>query len=567
MTKYGTSAAAYRNRVAHQFAGAPMAQIGRSSFSRSHGYKTTFDADYLYPFMLEEVLPGDTWKVKTNSIVRVESMLKPIMDNLYLETFYFFVPNRLIWDNFERFMGQQDNPSDSIDYLIPTLAQPDTSYWGALTLADYFGLPVASLSSTSVAGAGISSLPFRAYALIYNQWFRDENLCPSVYCPKGDGPDTLTSSTGGSPSNPLNGSLLKRAKAHDYFTSSLPWPQKGPAVDVPLGDVAPIGLYDTVESTTSASLANIGPQAFKFTAIRRTGDSRGMNGNFFNDGDTTGSASTDVISPNWSWVGDKTQVLLTDLSEASAVSINSLRQAFQLQKFYERMARGGSRYIEIIKAHFGVTSPDARLQRSEYLGGNSQRMAFTTVAQTSSTDTTSPQANLSAFGIVGGNIGGFTRSFVEHGWIIGLFNIRADLTYQQGINKKWLRRTREDFYWPTFAHLGEQAVLNKEIFAQGTVDDDKVFGYQERFAEYRYAQSIVTGELRSSYTQSLDIWHLAQDFETLPALNQVFIESSVPMSRIVAVPSRPAFVGDFWHEVQCVRPMPLYGTPGLVDHF
>ena len=231
------------------------------------------------------------------------------------------------------------------------------------------------------------------------------------------------------------------------------------------------------------------------------------------------------------------------------------------------MARGGSRYIEIIKAHFGVTSPDARLQRSEYLGGNSQRMAFTTVAQTSSTDTTSPQANLSAFGIVGGNIGGFTRSFVEHGWIIGLFNIRADLTYQQGINKKWLRRTREDFYWPTFAHLGEQAVLNKEIFAQGTVDDDKVFGYQERFAEYRYAQSIVTGELRSSYTQSLDIWHLAQDFETLPALNQVFIESSVPMSRIVAVPSRPAFVGDFWHEVQCVRPMPLYGTPGLVDHF
>lgn len=567
--------ARWRNKVAHQFSNAPQAMIGRSSFSRSHGYKTTFNADFLYPFLCEEVLPGDTWQVSTNSVVRVESMLKPIMDSLYLDTFYFFIPYRLIWDNFQRFMGEQDNPGDSIDYLVPTINveySASNNYTGSLTLWDYFGLPpIASTAVNSTGGVysdSVSVLPFRAYALVWNQWFRDENLQDACPCPFGDGPDFLSSMDSGT-SGAVNGDILPRAKAHDYFTSALPWPQKGPGVDIPLGDLAPVSAYQTPSAASlghNPTVADVGDLSVPWvTWASYGGQSSTVNfGTVFGANETGASAAQ---RSGQAWLADGNLVLMTDLSSASAVSINSLRQAFQLQKFYERMARGGSRYIEIIKAHFGVTSPDARLQRAEYLGGGTQSMVFNTVAQTSSTDETSPQANLSAFGIVGGKSGGFTRSFVEHGLILGLFSVRGDLTYQQGVQRKWTRRTREDFYWPTFAHLGEQPVYNYEIFAQGTDADNQVFGYQERYAEYRYAQSVVTGEMRSSYAQSLDIWHLAQDFDSLPALNSSFIQSSTPMSRVVAVSNRPAFVGDFWHKIKCTRPMPLYGTPGLVDHF
>ena len=568
------SGARWRNRVAHQFSNAPQAQIGRSTFSRSHGYKTTFNSDLLYPFLCEEVLPGDTWQVSTNSIVRVESMLKPIMDSLYLDTFYFFVPYRLIWDNFQRFMGEQDRPSDSTDYLVPTVnvalsATADSNRCAALTLWDYFGLPpLPDNTGSNGVMASISAMPFRAYALIWNQWFRDENLQNPCAFVTGDGPDTLIPFVNSeTPEAGVNASILPRAKPHDYFTSALPWPQKGPGVDIPLGDLAPVGVYEALGPTSNPTVSNLGSSVLPWlTATNEVNNSSVIFFGANKAGVAQKLQKTDTDGV-YAWQSDTSYALATDLSQATAVSINSLRQAFQLQKFYERMARGGSRYIEIIKAHFGVTSPDARLQRTEYLGGGSQSMQFTTVPQTSSTDTTSPQANLSAFGIVGGRGGGFTRSFVEHGLIVGLFSIRSDLTYQQGVNRKWTRRTREDFYWPTFAHLGEQAVYNYEIFAQGTSADNQVFGYQERYAEYRYAQSVVTGEMRSSYDQSLDIWHLAQDFASLPALNSAFVASSTPMSRVVAVSNRPPFIADFWHHIKCTRPMPLYGTPGLVDHF
>lgn len=514
----------------HLFSQIPRADIQRSSFNRSHGYKTTLDSGYLVPFFVDEVLPGDTFNLKATLFGRLATPAVPFMDNMYLETFFFFVPNRLVWDNWQKFNGEQKNPGDSTDFLIPTL---EAGKHEVGSIADYFGIP------TGVSLDKINALPFRAYNLIYNEWFRDENLQDSLEVLTGDGPD---------PINKYN--LVRRGKRHDYFTSCLPWPQKGPGVELPLGTTASLTGSANIPVVSNAGAVN-GDVSLRDGAWNRI----------------VSSSTYQPFSPTANLTEANLTGLKVDLSEATAVTINSLRQAFQLQKLYERDARGGTRYTEILRAHFGVISPDARLQRPEYLGGSSTRININPVQQTSATDTTSPQGNLAAYGVLGDKVNGFTKSFVEHGYIIGLVNVRADLTYQQGLNRMWSRQTRFDYYWPALAHLGEQAVLNKEIYAQGTADDDKVFGYQERWAEYRYFPSQITGKFRSTYAQSLDVWHLAQEFAELPKLNAEFIVDNPPVARVLAVQNEPQILLDCYFSLSCVRPMPIYSVPGLVDHF
>lgn len=523
-----------RRNMQHLFSQVPKTEIPRSRFNRSHGLKTTFDAGYLVPILVDEVLPGDTFNLKATLFTRVATLISPIMDNLYMDTFFFFVPERLVFENFQRMCGEQDNPDDSTDFLFPTITAPSDGF-PVGSLADYFGIP------TGVANLEVRAEPFRCYNLIYNEWFRDENLQDSVPFTKADS------------DNQANYTLLRRGKRHDYFTSALPWPQKGPGVELPFGGNASV-VADGNLTFNPVTPTQYSPAHTLFTSSPSKSGNVGFN---FTYGDVGAMKVLQYASG-----------LSVDLSSATQVTINQFREAFQIQKWYERAARGGTRYTEILRSFFGVISPDARLQRPEYLGGNSNRIDISVVPQTSASGDVTPQANLAAFGVgATQKYNGFTKSFTEHGWIIGLVNVRADLTYQQGLNRMWSRSTKFDMYWPTFAHLGEQAILNKEIYAQGTSKDNEAFGYQERYAEYRYFPSQITGKFRSTYAQPLDNWHLAQKFDNLPTLSSQFIEDNPPISRVIAVPSEPQFLLDCFFDMNCVRPMPVYGVPGLVDHF
>lgn len=510
--------------MSHNFSQVPHADIPRSQFNRSHGHKTTFDAGYLVPVFVDEALPGDTFNCQMAGFGRLATPIYPIMDNMYLDTFFFAVPVRLIWDNFVKFMGEQVDPGDSTDYLVPTVNTPPGGYSSG-GLFDYFGVP------TGVPIENINALHARAYNLIWNEWFRDENLQDSIPVPKGDGPDPYADFT-----------LRRRGKRHDYFTSCLPWPQKADAISLPLGDKAYV-------SFDGAPQHHVGLTNSANGAVHR----------MFKDGGNEIQVSNNTTTT--------ANALYADLTSATAATINQLREAFQIQKLFERDARGGTRYTEIVRSHFGVTSPDARLQRPEYLGGGSSPVNISPIAQTSSTDATSPQGNLSAMGTVSFTSHGFTKSFTEHCVIIGLACVRADLTYQKGLNRMWTRQSRFDFYFPALAHLGEQAVLSKEIYADGTAGDQTVFGYQERFAEYRYKPSLITGQFRSDYAQSLDAWHLSQDFASRPVLDSLFIQEDPPLDRCIAVPSAPHFIFDSYFDLKCARPMPTYSVPGLIDHF
>nr|QJB18927.1 MAG: major capsid protein [Microvirus sp.] len=523
------------------FAQIPASQIERSKFDRSHGHKTTFDEGVLVPIFLDEVLPGDTFSIDATVFARLSTPLHPFMDNLYLDTHFFWVPNRLVWDNWVNFMGERVNPTDNPeDYSVPQIEIPLDRVTG-VDMASYFGIPYAQ----GAAGSKISvnCLPFRAYHLIWNYWYRDENLQDSVIIPRGNGPDLY---------NEAYSVLKARNKRKDYLTSALPWPQKGSPVYIPLGTSAPV-------------LTDGNPVQFQVQGgVNRTLYAAAGTNNVGYTGQSLATQATFFLTDRANYDAGVRTGMLADLQAATAITINDLRTAFQVQKMLERDARGGTRYKELVLSHFGVNMPDAQWQ-PEYLGGSHSMINVSPIAATYS----GADVSTGDLGAVATALGKthINKSFTEHGFVMGLISVRSDLTYQNGVERFWSRITRYDYYFPTLAHLGEQAILNREVFVTGTAADLGTWGFQERYAEYRYKPGRVTGFLSSNNALSLDTWHLAQDFTTLPPLSWLFLIDAPPIERVVAVPGQQKFICDSWFRFTCDRPMPTYSFPGLVDHF
>lgn len=557
-----------RNVESHFALNPTRIDLSRSTFDRSSSVKTSFNAGDIVPFFLEEVLPGDTFNVKSSKVVRMQTLLTPMMDNVYLDTYYFFVPNRLVWQHWKEFNGENTESAwiPETTYEVPQITSPAGTGWAVGTIADYFGIP------TGIPNLSVSALPFRAYALVMNEWFRDQNLQDPLVVPLDDA-TVAGVNTGTFVSDVAKGGKpYIAAKYHDYFTSCLPAPQKGPDVlipsatageypVVPRSNVVPSNLLDG--TTYTAKIYKAGSDA---------NATRAGIGFYVSDDLQTGTQTNGLISTG-SRNTEATPVINNLWAVASGglgATINQLRLAFQVQKLYERDARGGSRYIEILKSHFGVTSPDARLQRPEYLGGNRVPININQVIQQSGTQSgTTPQGTVVGMSQTTDSHSDFIKSFTEHGFILGVMCARYDHTYQQGLERFWSRKDRFDYYWPVFANIGEQAVKNKEIYAQGNAEDDEVFGYNEAWADYRYKPNRVTGEMRSAYAQSLDVWHLADDYASRPSLSDSWIrEDKANIDRVLAVQSSVSnqFFADIFVQNRATRPMPIYSVPGLIDH-
>jgi hypothetical protein len=566
-----------RNVESHFALNPTNIDIRRSTFDRSHSLKTSFNVGDIVPFFLDEVLPGDTFNVDTSKVVRLQTLLTPVMDNIYLDTYFFFVPNRLTWSHWKQFNGENTESAwiPQTEYEIPQITAPASGGWSVGTIADYLGVP------TGVPNLSVSALPFRAYALVMNEWFRDENLSDPLVVPVDDA-TVAGVNTGTFVTDVCKGGLpYKAAKYHDYFTSCLPSPQKGPDVSIPVaagGEYAVVGNGLSLGLTNSVGYGSLYPVP--------NSESFHLNPNSYGKSVSTSAPADGILSgvfgvPTKDQLGDdlsKSGLIAVSSGNAAAASINQLRMAFQIQKLYEKDARGGSRYIEILKSHFGVTSPDARLQRPEYLGGNRIPININQVVQQSATSSgETAQGTVTGMSVTTDTHSDFTKSFTEHGFVIGVMVARYDHTYQQGLERFWSRKDRFDYYWPVFANIGEQAVKNKEIFAQGpgvkdsagAVIDDQVFGYQEAWADYRYKPSRVTGEMRSQYAQSLDVWHLADDYSALPMLSDSWIrEDKTNVDRVLAVTSSVSnqLFADIYIKNRTTRPMPMYSIPGLIDH-